>query len=191
MAKCLCPNPIPLPKMSCTLLFWKFMFSDGNDLCSEPQTEICFANGSLLLYLLFAQNENDRQPEWMCGLCYIYTYFRPFGCQPTACWFILLNLPYFLMALGIDDWVYAVLWVHSGCGVTHTARDVWDIFFSVCQHWCTDLQNMSHMHSSHVADYFFTYTNQCVAFASYAGGKMHVCVLIFKQRLWWTVVFIG
>lgn len=71
-------------------------------------------------------------------------------------------------------------------------------FFSVCQHRCTDLQktgNLSnlHMHSSHVADYFFTYTNQCVAFAAYAGGKMHVCVLIFKQRLWGhiAVVFIG
>lgn len=71
MAKCLCPNPIPLPKMSCTLLFWKsrneFTFSGGNDLCSEPWTEICFANGSLLLYLLFAQTwewQTTRVDVW-------------------------------------------------------------------------------------------------------------------------------
>lgn len=91
-------------------------------------------------YLL--RNEDDRQLEWMCGLCYIYTYFRPFGCQPTARWFILLNLPYFLMALGVDDWVYAVLWVHSSCGVTHTDWDVRHIFSMsvsidvlICQIW--------------------------------------------------------
>lgn len=104
---------------------------------SVLQTTLCS-----ICYLL--RNEDDRQPEWMCGLCYIYTYFRPFGSQPTGRWFILLNLPYFLMVLGIDDCVYAVLWVHSSCGVTHTVRDVRHIFqcLSALIHWLAKIRHL-------------------------------------------------
>lgn len=188
----------------CTLLFWKtrseFSFSDKTrgekkkkhlqlnpEQKSVLQTTLCSS-----WYLL--KHEDDRQLEWMCGLCYIYTYFRPFGCQPTARWFILLNLPYFLMALGTDDWVYAVLWVHSSYGVTHTVRDVRHISqcLSALMHWFAKFWNLFWPKESNVplqmsqfhlralscaralitrADYFSAYKKQTHSLSNRSRGQ--------------------